>query len=128
MNRRQSAGFTLLEILVAFVIAAAAIGVTMRVFSGGLETLRVADEYSRAVFLAQSRLAEVGTEIPVRAGELTGESGRQFQWRVSMRPSEWGGVPRPGGQGLYEVLVEVRWNEGQKSRRVELSSLRVGGT
>lgn len=122
----RSAGFTLLEVLVAFVIAAISIGVVMRVFSGGLNNLRVADEYSRAVFLAQSKLAAVGVETPLQPGEEAGEFGRQFQWRVAVSPYETERVAKPASPNLYEVRVDVSWREGREARRIELVTLRVG--
>lgn len=122
----RNAGFTLLEVLVAFVIAAISIGVVMRIFSGGLNNLRVADEYSRAVFIAQSKLAAVGVEAPLQLGEQAGEAGRQFHWRVDVRPYDTGRAAQPGGAVLYEVRVDVSWSEGEKARRIELVTLRVG--
>ena len=60
--RRACVGFSLLEILVAFVIMALALGVLMRVFSGPLNSTAVADHYAEARLNAESKLASIGVQ------------------------------------------------------------------
>ncbi|MEO1751952.1 prepilin-type N-terminal cleavage/methylation domain-containing protein [Thiofaba sp. EF100] len=114
-------GFSLLEVVVAFSILALAMGVLMALFSQGLSNARVARDYSRALQLAQSRLAEVGVTSPLRSGAEDGVSGG-LAWRVEAveRPREGKSPVR-----AYEVTVEV---EADAGRRVTLRSLRLVGS
>ena len=57
---RRARGFSLLEVLVAFVILAAVATALFRLFSGALANASAADEYSRAMLVAESALAGLG--------------------------------------------------------------------
>lgn len=127
--KRASAGFTLLEVLVAFVVLALTLSVIMRIFSGGLRNVSVADEYSQALLLAQSRLAELSVQ-PLE-GEDSGEFDKKFRWRSAIRPwSDPALAAKPMTQPLpvrlLEIQVKVAWGEaGGGSREVALSTLRL---
>ena len=81
-----SRGFSLLEVLVAFVILALILSVLMQIFSGGLRNASRADEYQQAVLLGQSKLASVGIETPLEVSESNGEFDAVYRWHVSIRP------------------------------------------
>lgn len=126
MMKRASAGFSLLEVLVAFVILALTLSVIMRIFSGGLRNVVLADEYSRAVLLAESRIAELGAQ-PIE-GEARGEFDKQFRWHSTVRPwlDDAGAGSQPLPVRLMEIEVRVAWGEeGGKSREVGLSTLQL---
>ena len=57
-------GFSLLEVLAAFVILALVGTALFRLFSGALGNATLADEYSGATLYAESRLAAVSVEAP----------------------------------------------------------------
>jgi general secretion pathway protein I len=124
-------GFTLLELLVAFVIAALALGVMFRGTLDGLRAAQVADRYVEAMIRAQSHLAELA------AGNLTpddrqGNDGDGFHWHIRITPIA---VARPavgtstretpGVPALYAVNVAVSWLDGSP-RTVQLHSERIG--
>ena len=119
---------TLIEVLVAFVILSLAMGVIMQIFSGGMRNARLAEGYSRAVFLAESRLAAVGLEQPLVAGEVVGQLPPDLRWRVTIIPYDDGGVADQllMSQRLYQVRVRVSWGDEGRQRQVELGSLRLG--
>ena len=62
-------GMTLIEVLVAFVVLSVTMAAILQIFSGGMRNARLADSYSRAVFLAESKLAAAGIERPLVPGE-----------------------------------------------------------
>ncbi|MEP6964417.1 MAG: type II secretion system protein [Polaromonas sp.] len=126
--RSASRGMTLIEVLVAFVVLSLAMGVIMQIFSGGMRNARLAEGYSRAVFLAESRLAAVGMEEALVAGELNGQVNPDLRWRVTISPLDDGGVSAQLAMPmrLYQVHVTVSWSDEGRQRQIELGSLRLG--
>jgi len=111
-SSNSSGGFTLIEILVAFAILALTLTALLHVFSSGLRNIDAADRHLMATMLARSVLDEVGTEIPIIAGERSAEIEQGYRWTVRIFPSaalspvsdsEWIQVP-------YEIHVEISWN------------------
>ena len=121
--RKPQRGMTLLEILVAFVILSLTMAVILHIFSGGMRNSKSAESYSRAVFLAQSRLAAVGVERPLTPGEDSGQVGTNLQWRVSVSAVDDGGeadrLLMPVRQ--YVVRAMVAWQEDGRDKHIELS-------
>jgi general secretion pathway protein I len=86
--RGNSAGFTLLEVLVALAVVAIAMGALLKSGVGGTATAMHLEEKLFANWVATNRLAEmqVGPEWPA-VGETTGMSpmaGRDWYWRQSV--------------------------------------------
>jgi general secretion pathway protein I len=121
-------GMTLIEVLVAFILLSVTMAVILQIFSGGMRNARLAEGYSRAVFLAESRLAAVGMAQSLAAGEDGGRVGDDLQWRVAVTPAEDEGVTdrQMMPTRLYQVRVTVGWSEDGRERQVELVSLRLG--
>ena len=126
--RAHCRGLTLMEVLVAFIVLSLTMAVILHIFSGGIRNSGRADSYSRAVFLAQSRLAAVGVESPLLPGEASGRVGTALQWRVSTARVEDGGeadrLLMPVRQ--YAVRAQVTWQEDGRDKQIELSSVRLG--
>jgi general secretion pathway protein I len=126
----QSGGFTLLEIVVAFTLMALIISVLLSVFSGGLQGLGLAEDYSRASSVAESTLARVGADIALKEGETRGTEADRYRWSVQIKPIE---VEQPTqGQPqaimavqLMEVSVAVTWDDYGRNREVKLHTLRL---
>jgi general secretion pathway protein I len=81
MRRSRSAGFSLLEVLVAFVILALVGTVLYRLFGASLNNAGLGDEYSRAAVYAESRLATAALDLPLRetSDQGTSDDGR-YTW------------------------------------------------
>lgn len=125
-NQNDEAGFTLVEVIVALAILALCLGVLLGVISHTAWQTAQAERLARAGLLAQSLLATVGTEMPIRAGETSGEFPDGFHWRVKTQPYGEGAKREQWPVGGYTVLVEVSWNDGFNGRSVALSTLRLG--
>lgn len=131
---RPSAGFTLLEVLVAFVIVSLA---SIALFRGGRDGLRGVSQAGRieaAVALAQSRLSYFDALPDPASPDSLGydregdDSG--LHWTLHATPL--GSVPRRGSAGrvpgntiLYRVAVTVAWTDGERSTSVSLESQRL---
>src|SRR5512137_1401966 len=76
--RGAHAGFSLLEVLVAFVIVSLVLTALFRLFSGALANASAADDYSRAVLVAESALTEAAAATPLResTGSGSADDGR----------------------------------------------------
>ena len=87
----RQAGFTILEVLTAFVVFAVALAALLQVFSGGLRDAQLADEYARAVMMSQSRLAAYSAAERLEEVAASGSEG-PFAWTVSViseSPATW---------------------------------------
>ncbi len=139
-RHRRGAGFTLLEVLVAFIIAALALGAMFDGVLGGMRAAAAAAHTEAALSLARSRLAE--TLVALDAGSITavvdqeGDDGGGFHWSVRVRPGGSVAMPRPtdpaanAGQRapravLYAVAVSVGWTMDGGHREVRLDSARL---
>jgi general secretion pathway protein I len=127
---RTEGGFTLLEVLVAFVIAALALGVLYEVAIGALNNGRVADRTVEAVSRARSHLAVVGHGLALRETTQEGDDGSGFSWRLRITPRGTATTGDSPGGGtrivLFRVEVEERWEQDGHERRVLLDTDRVG--
>jgi general secretion pathway protein I len=112
------AGFTLLEVMIAFVIAALASLVIYEAgFNGAAEAVTAA-RYQEAVVRAQSRLASIGPLTALRPAQQSGDDGGGFHWRIDIRAEPANGP----GLTLYDVSVTERFG----NRAVTLITKRVG--
>lgn len=125
---RLDDGFTLLEVLVAMAIFALAGGALLETFHGGLRDTRLAGEYTRAVILARSRLAEVRAGAAPAPGVVDGRFGPVYAWRVTI--SDYNVSAAATAENIHiqplAVTVEVSWESGAKHRSVRLQSLLLG--
>jgi general secretion pathway protein I len=122
------AGFTLIEVLVATVIAALALIALLESFSSGLSTVSRLAARDRASLLAQSILEAAGARELLTEGVETGQASQGIEWRTTTRrrddlinsdPAKMLVVP-------YDVVVEVSWRDGRRSRLLTLHTIRLG--
>lgn len=127
IGRRQS-GFSLLEILVAFAVLSLCLGVLLRIFAGGGQIARTADDYYRAILTAESMLNGLGTEIPLKPGITEGELEGGYRWNFNVTPYN---VDQNlmGDQKLgftpYWVELTVEWGGEEDPRAFNLETLRL---
>jgi general secretion pathway protein I len=123
---RRDRGFTLVEVVVAIAILALMAGVIFRVNSDSIRNIHRADALADASALAQSLIAKVGPEIPLREGETRGQSSAGLQWRVQMK--RYGDATDRAQWPLaaYTVVAEVTLRDGPDTQPVALTTLRLG--
>jgi len=129
----RARGFSLLEVLVAFVILSLVATALFRLFGGALNNASAADDYSRAALLAESVLAETAAG-PLREGGAQGsaDDGR-MRWTARVAPYRAPNVnPDLEQQSetmqtrLYQVAVEVAFpGAAGGERKFALATLRV---
>ena len=130
-------GFTLLEVLVAFAILALVGTALFRLFSGGLANAAAADDYSRAVLVAESVLTEAASAQPLREGATQGTAdGGQIEWTAQIAPYTPAGVNPDTERGsdtmpirLFRVSVDVAFpapTGGKRTLTLATSTLPPG--
>lgn len=121
-------GFSLLEILVAFMIMALTLGVLFQVFSSGLRTAMVAEEYGEATRLAGSLLTELSGVRPLERGERSGQfEDTPYRWWASIAPMPMQALAPTASERFdtLEIVVRVSWAAGVGDRNVELRTVRL---
>jgi len=133
LSKSKQTGFSLLEILVAFSILAIALGILLNIFSSGVETAAVAEEYSSAVQIAETLMARTGVESSLQPGQTAGIENDKYSWQVTVAPYEptlEGFDTKSLSAALFMVTVNVSWDgngvsDGNHQREVELSTLKL---
>jgi general secretion pathway protein I len=126
MHPKQQ-GFSLLEILVAFSILAVSLGILLKIFSGGVDTAIVAEDYTIAVQIAESLIAKTGSEIPLKDHQSSGEENEKYHWQLTISPYLLGSEdidPKTIPAELFKVSVTVDWGEGD-NRQIQLNTLKL---
>src|SRR5437762_13436814 len=133
--RTRSGGFSLLEVLVAFVILSLVATALFRMFGGALSNAAAADDWSRALLVAQTRLAVAASTLPLRESADQGsETDGRIRWETKVAPYtppnttddlERASEALPAR--LYRVSVDVRFpSDNGRDRIVSLSTLKLG--
>jgi general secretion pathway protein I len=122
-------GFSLLEILIAFSILALSLGILLKIFSGGVNTAVVAEDYTIAVQIAESLIAKTGSEIPLKDHQSSGDENKKYHWSLSISPfflSGEGIDPKTATAQLFKINVTVNWGDGQNDdRQIQLTTLKL---
>ena len=85
--KSRAAGFSLLEVLAAFVILALVATALFRLFSGSLRNASAADEWSRALLIAESQLDVAASVLPLKETTDRGADGTgTIQWESRVVP------------------------------------------
>jgi type II secretion system protein I len=129
-------GFTLIETVAALAIASLALLSLLQLQLTGIRTADQAQGMTRAVLLAQEKMAEaISAGYPpagVRMGIVEAD-GDQFTWRTEVtearaplrvlasetRPSPRSG---PGPDRLRRLSVDVSWQRGPGAKRICLTT------
>jgi general secretion pathway protein I len=123
-----SAGFTLLEVLVALVILGLVVGASATVMRNGVASHSIASDVDTALAIANSRLAAAGVTHRLREGVTAGTVASRFHWQESVAPYKDPATHAPDAPEafrLYRVAVAVAWPEGAHRRRLVLATLRL---
>ncbi|MDG2271298.1 MAG: prepilin-type N-terminal cleavage/methylation domain-containing protein [Halioglobus sp.] len=127
-NRTQhapaSAGFSLLELIVAIAILALALGALYQAAGGATRNVRIDEKYAYSVELARSLLTNNGS-VPPSGVNVTGTTADGFDWYVATRPLVAGRAP-DFVPLLHGIEVGVNWSDDGKRREVVLHSVVEG--
>ena len=125
-----SGGFTLIELVAAFVIFAIGFGVLLQILTTCLHTTAQAADYTRAALWAQSLMDVQGVGEPLKDGDYSGAFDDKYRWHLQVAripPQDIApvasAVPAAGNTGaapvsmtpaapsidLYKLRLDVTW-------------------
>ena len=133
-SRQRSSGFTLLEVMLAFVIFALSFATVLEIMAGTIRSVGRASEDTEVALMAQSLMDLVGTEIPIEEGEYSGTGMDRYQWEMDISLYDTGGQASDEGMTtqeladlsgieLYRVDLYVDWETGRRQRELHFSTI-----
>jgi len=128
----QQGGFTLLEVLLAFVVFALSFTVVLEILSGSMRNTVRAREYTEVALIAQSVMDQLGLDIPLEVGTTqSGESGN-YEWNVSVESYEEAvdgsdsiQLAELTGIELLEIELVVSWGESARKKSNTFNTIRA---
>lgn len=126
----SSHGFALVEMVIAFVVFAFALGVLMEVNASSLRAARRSAAMTQAALLAKSKLDEVGVGVNLDEGRDNGRfEGTDYAWSLDIAKMD----PPPSSTGvleevpvdLYRLELDVSWREGRDERHAKFTTMRA---
>ena len=125
-------GFTLLELLLAFVVFALSFATVLEILSGSMRNTVRARHYTEAALTAQSVMDQVGLEIPLQAGfSAAGEAG-DYRWEIELFDyADTGENPysvelgQLTGIQLLQVDLRVSWGDARREQSSRFSTVKA---
>lgn len=124
-------GFTLLEVMLAFVIFALSFATVLEIMGGSMRSVRRASQDTEVALLAQSVMDLVGTEIPVAEGQYNGSSMERYDWQMdiylwdaSQDDTNTAELAELSGVELYRVDLEIAWQSGLRQREMYFHTIK----
>jgi len=128
---RASRGFTLLEVMLAFVIFALSFATVLEIMAGSMRSVRRASDDTEVALFAQSIMDLVGTEIPIAEGQYSGMGMDRYQWQLGLSLYDSGGedvgtmeLAELSGIELYRVDLDIDWDTGRNQRDLHFTTIR----
>ena len=128
-------GFTLIEVIVSLAIMGVSIVTILQLFSGGLRSIKVSDDYLRAAIFAQNKMNELESKFNVfinQGGEF--EEDDRYRWSLSvenynlasLHPQFENLKDEITGKSIFvdKVRLKVFWSTMRGQREMELITLK----
>ncbi len=133
--RAPPEGFTLLEVMIAFVIAALALSMMYQGATGGLRATASATRTEEAVSLAKSHLAALGRGEAITQQESSGVDGAGFEWHLHIAPlgtrqlsltdADRANDSKPSAAILFDVRLTESWDDAGHAHQIVLETHRL---
>ena len=133
-SSRRAAGFTLLEVMLAFVVFALSFATVLEIMAASMRSVSRASDDTEVALLAQTLMDQVGIEIPVEEGAYSGTSMDRYNWNLGISLYDASDEPDKVGMStaelaelsgieLYRVDLDVDWESGQRERTLHFSTI-----
>ena len=124
MNSRQSSGFTLIEMVIAFAILGLSLSTLYAIFQTSLSRTAHDAHLREATLLARALLARAGTEWPLMERSSKGEWS-EYVYELSEHKDVAPPNEVPYTVPTVQVTVTVTWSEFAGKRSFSLSTLKL---
>ncbi len=101
--RARPRGFTLIEMIAAFVIFAIAVGSLMQILSMSMNNARRSVDETRAALWAQSMLDVVGIGERIEAGSASGDFDDRYRWQLEIEPVDPQAFAASGNEAMLQA-------------------------
>jgi general secretion pathway protein I len=103
--RRRDAGFTVVEVIVAFAIVTIVLAALYQAISGAYRGYARAQVREQTLALARAQLEAIGIEQPLQPSESTGTYATGVTWRLAVEPVETAAYRGRAFRILLEALA-----------------------
>lgn len=114
--RQRQAGFSLIEMVAAFLVFAIGIGVLMQVLATSMHNTRMSGDYTMAALWAESKLDTVGVGAPIEPGGSNGRFDDTYSWQLDIQKVDPASVEPPPQQAAMGVGNTAMQNQGMQQR------------
>ena len=118
----RQAGFSLIEMVAAFLVFAIGIGVMMQILATSMHNTRSSSDYTMAALWAETKLDVIGVGAPIEEGSSNGSFDDNYSWQLDLRKVDPGGVEPPpqaaagsntiGAPGMQQRMTTSAGNAG----------------
>ncbi len=131
-------GFTLIEIMVALAIMSVSLVVILQLFSGGLRSIKISDDYLRATILARNKMNEFEAKYSIlRKDQGVFKNDMRYNWVLSVESYDLADL-HPHFENLKfaegenektfsvdKITLKVFWKTDHGQRKMELVTLKT---
>ena len=130
---RRQGGFTLIELISAFVIFALGFSILMKTLSDAIHTTRQAQEATQAALYAHSLLDIQGIGQPLKEGGSSGDFDDTYHWQLNVQRYQLQAtpgstlapaMPAPGQPELFQLELVVSWGNQYLQHHARFITLR----
>lgn len=121
-------GFSLIEMVAAFLVFAIGVGVLMRILATSMHNTRESSDYTMAALWAQSGLDAVGVGKPIEEGSSSGRFDDKYGWELDIKKVDPASVEPPPQQTAIAGNGAQNQNQNQNQRTSAANAGNGGGT
>ena len=125
----RNKGFTLIETLVAISILAISLVIILQLFSGGLKSSKLSDEYTRGIFHAREKMDEILLASDLTEGVINGQFDDGFKWRAEATHLD---IKKENDIRLpfraFNINVDIIWDAGGHEKHFAIKAIKLVGS